>query len=122
MHKIIFYKDLKGKSPVLDYINELENKGDKDSRINLIKIRDYVKALEKNGTLLPNTYCKHLEGDIWELRPISNRILFAAFIDGVFVLLHVFKKKTQKTPRREIEQAKREFTNFKERWTSYDKN
>ena len=124
MHTIIFYKDSKGVSPVADYINELESRADKDSRIKLNKIRDYVKALSINGTLLPETYCKHLDGDIWELRPIKDRILFAAFIDGAFVLLHVFMKQTQKTPRREIEKAKRELADFKERWNSrndYDK-
>ena len=58
---------------------------------------------------------KHLEGDIWELRPLRDRILFAGYVDGSFVLLHQFMKKTQKTPRREIEQAKLELQDFKER-------
>lgn len=116
MHQIIFYKDSKGVSPVTDYINELETKTDKDSRIKLNKIRDYVMALAVNGTMLPENYCKHIEGDIWELRPIRDRILFAAWLDGAFVLLYVFMKQTQKTPRREIEKAKRELADFKERW------
>lgn len=38
-----------------------------------------------------------------------------AWIDGSFVLLHHFMKKTQKTPKREIEQAKRELADLKER-------
>lgn len=115
MHPIIFYSDRKGKSPLLDYISELEAANSKDSRIKLNKIRGYVKALSMNGTYLPETYAKHLEGEIWELRPIDNRILFAAWIDGAFILLHSFVKKTQKTPKREIEQAKRELADFKER-------
>jgi len=41
--------------------------------------------------------------------------LFVAWIDGSFVLLHHFVKKTQKTPRREIEKAKRELQDLKER-------
>ena len=118
MHKIIFYKDPRGKSPLLDYINELENKGDKDSRINLIKIRDYVKALEKTGHFdLIHTLniLKTIYGNLGQLA-------IGYYSRPLYVLLHVFKKETQKTPRREIEQAKREFTNFKERWTSYDRN
>lgn len=115
MHRIIFYADRKGKSPLLDYINELETSKSKDSRIKLTKIREYVKALAVNGTYLPEQYTKHLDGEIWELRPISDRILFAGWVDGTFVLLHSFVKKTQKTPRREIERAKREFADFKER-------
>ena len=115
MHKIILYADKKGCSPILEYINELEVSKSKDSRIKLTKIREYVRALAVNGTYLPNKYVKHLDGEIWELRPISDRILFAAWVDGAFVLLHSFVKKTQKTPKREIEQAKRELADFKER-------
>lgn len=60
-------------------------------------------------------YVEHLDGEIWELRPLRNRILFAGWTDGGFVLLHHFLKKTRKTPKREIEQAKRELADFKER-------
>ena len=74
-----------------------------------------VKALSANGTYLPEKYVKHLDGEIWELRPIDDRILFAGWVDGAFVLLHSFVKKSQKTPKREIEQAKRELADFKER-------
>ena len=115
MHQIIFYVDKRGKSSLLDYISELENQKSKDGRIKLTKIRDYIKALAENGTYLPENYVKHLDGEIWELRPISDRILFAGWVDGAFVLLHCFEKKTQKTPQREIEQAKRELQDFKER-------
>ena len=38
-----------------------------------------------------------------------------AWLGGSFVLLHHFAKKTQKTPRREIEKAKRELKDLKER-------
>lgn len=100
---------------MLDYIAKLEADGSKDSRIKLTKIREYVKALSINSTYLPDKYAKHLDGEIWELRPNSDRILFAGWIDGAFVLLHSFVKKTQKTPKREIEQAKRELYDFKER-------
>lgn len=115
MHNIIFYVDRQGKSELLEYIAELEANNSKDSRIKLTKIREYVKALSINGTYLPETYAKHLDGEIWELRPISDRILFAGWIDGAFVLLHSFVKKTQKTPKREIDKAKRELADFKER-------
>jgi phage-related protein len=115
LHEIIIYVDRHGKSTLLDYITELELGKGKDSRIKLNKIREYVKALSVNGTYLPETYVKHLEGEIWELRPISDRILFAGWVNGAFILLHCFVKKTQRTPKREIEQARREFSDFMER-------
>lgn len=77
----------------------------------------YIKALQESGTRLPETYCKHLDGEIWELRPIRDRILFAAWMGDSFVLLHSFMKQTQKTPKRELDQARRELDDFKERWS-----
>ncbi len=115
MHQIIFYVDRQGRSALLDYIADLEASKSKNSRIKLNKIREYVKALSINGTYLPEKYVKHLEGEIWELRPLNDRVLFAGWIDGAFVLLHSFIKKSQKTPKREIEQAKRELLDFKVR-------
>jgi phage-related protein len=55
---------------------------------------------------------KHLEGEIWELRPVRDRILFVAWMGDKFLLLHHFVKKTQKTPKREMEQAKRNLADF----------
>ena len=115
MINICFYKDSSGKEPVLDYLNELKDRTDKDSRIKLNKINDYIEALSKYGLQLTEPYIKHLEGDIWELRPIRERIFFVAWYDNSFVLLHHFMKKTQKTPRREIERAKRELKDLRDR-------
>ena len=47
--------------------------------------------------MIGEPFIKHLEGDIWELRPLRDRILFAAWLDDGFILLHHFVKKTQKT-------------------------
>ena len=115
MYEIIFYRDRNGNEPVYEYLKSLKESAGKDSRINLNKINDYIQALSIYGTHLPENYVKHLDGEIWELRPIRNRILFAGVVGGRFVLLHHFIKKTQKTPAREIEQAKRELKDFIER-------
>ena len=68
----------------------------------------YIQLLEDNGTRLNENITKHLDDDIWELRPGNNRVLYFYFQNDTFVLLHQFRKKTQKTPRREIERAKTE--------------
>ena len=99
---------------------ELAGKRDKNSRVKLNKIRDYVKALSQYGTQLGEPYVKHIDGDIWELRPISDRIFFVGWTGGNFVLLHQFVKKTQKTPAREIAKAKRELADLKERGLDED--
>lgn len=67
-----------------------------------------VQLLADHGTRLGENITKHLEDDIWELRPGNNRVLYFYHKDDTYVLLHQFRKKTQKTPRREIEKAKAE--------------
>ena len=119
MHKIYFYRDKNGKEPVAEYIAELAQKKDKDSRIKLNKIRDYIKVLSEYGTQAGEPYIKHLDGEIWELRPLRDRILFVGWIQGSYVLLHQFVKKTQKTPAREIERARRELADLVERNVQY---
>lgn len=120
MHKITFYRDRDGKEPVAEYIKELSDKKDKDSRIKLTKIRDYIKILSEHGTQAGEPYIKHLDGEIWELRPLRDRILFIGWANGGYVLLHHFMKKTQKTPKMEIDKAKRELADLIERGVDYD--
>ncbi len=56
-------------------------------------------------------YIKHIEGGIWEMRLRGrDRIARALYLTARgrrVVILRVFVKKTQKTPRREIELARR---------------
>lgn len=120
MHKIYFYKDRNGEEPVLDYLRKLARKQDKDSRMKANKVNDYIEALSQYGTLAGEPYIKHLDGEIWELRPLRDRILFVAWHHGSFVLLHTFMKKTQKTPAREIAKAKRELADMIERGVEFE--
>ena len=115
MFRVFFYKDRNGRRPVLEYIKELLGKGDKDSRIKATKIQDHIKYLRRAGPQAKEPYAKHLDGEIWELRPVRDRILYAAWDGKSFIVLHHFKKDTQKTPRREIEQAKRNLADYRER-------
>lgn len=54
-------------------------------------------------------YIKHLDGQIWEMRLKGKdgiaRALYVTAIGRRVVVVRVFTKKTQKTPRREIEIA-----------------
>ena len=109
MYKIYFYKNINGEQPVLNYLRELKNQNTKNSRINLNKIQDYIQVLATIGKMAGLPYVKHIDGEIWELRPLKNRIFFVSFINSSYVLLHHFIKKSQKTPKREIEKAKKEY-------------
>ena len=114
MYKIYFYKDKKGKEPVAEYIRSLCSKNDKNSRINANKINDYVEMLSRFGTAAGEPFVKHICDNLWELRPLRNRIFFVAWTGDSYVLLHHFIKKTRKTPQREIDKALREIESLNE--------
>ncbi len=116
MYEIVFYENKKGESPVYDYLSKLKSKNDKDSRIKANKIQDYIEALHKYGTWIGEPFVKYLDGNIWELRPLKDRIVFAAWNGNKYILLHQFKKKTQKTPKKEIERAEKEFADYIRRY------
>jgi len=115
VYKVIFYKDRNGRCPIAEYMAELAAKNGKENRIKLAKIRDYIEYLSLMGFRAGEPYIKPLDGDIWELRPIDNRILFAAWDGNSFILLSQFVKKTRKTPPREIDRAKRNLADYRER-------
>ena len=93
-----------------NFLEKLRKKSatNKDARIQYKQASLYIELLQNNGTRLPDTVTKHIEDNIWELRPGNNRIFYFFCDKNDFVLLHSFRKKTPKTPRREIEKAKSE--------------
>ena len=109
MYEIEFFEDVNGYSEIVAYIKDLEkrSRSSKECRVNYNKIIAYFDLLQEYGVMIGEPVTKHIEDSIWELRPLRNRFLYASFNEGVFVVLHHFIKKTQKTPRREIERAKR---------------
>ena len=92
MYRIEFYEKRHGTSDVWNFLEELREKSktNKDARIQYEQIVFYL----------------YLEDDIWELRPGNNRIFYFYYADGQYVLLHHFRKKSMKTPPRELARAK----------------
>ncbi len=75
----------------------------------IIKVLDIIEQVER----IPSTYLKYIEGTngLFEVRvQLGNNIFrIFCFFDGnkLVVLLTGFQKKTQKTPRIEIQRAER---------------
>ena len=117
MYNIDFYRAENGESDIESFLDDLQKRAttNKDARIQHKQVAQYIQLLEDYGTRLGENITKHLDEDIWELRPGNNRVLFFFFENDTFVLLHHFRKKTQKTPQREIEKAKAERDDWKAR-------
>jgi phage-related protein len=90
-----------------------EVKGELDAlpaevRANFERIVGLVQAMGLERVHEP--YIKHLEDRIWEMRLRGRdgiaRALYVTATGRRVVILRVFAKKTQKTPRREIELAR----------------
>ena len=114
MYNIEFYETADGVSEIWDFLENLRLKAasNKDARIQHKQIALYIQLLQENGTRLNESITKHLKDGIWELRPGSNRIFYFFCEENTYVLLHSFRKKTQKTPQREIERAKAERADY----------
>lgn len=103
MREIIFYKTTSNKIPVEEF---LESLSDKQAEKVLWVLR-LIKQLDR----IPIEYFKKLEStnDIWEVRAsLGNnefRLLGFWFKSNFIVLTNGFRKKTQKTPKSEIELA-----------------
>lgn len=117
MYEIEFYEDETGFSEIAEYIKVLKRRGQssKESRINFNKIVAYFELLEEVGTRIGQPVTKHLEGEIWELRSLRNRFLYAYIKNRKFLILHHFIKMTQKTPKKEIDQVKKKLKEYMER-------
>lgn len=76
------------------------------------RVQGYIELFEQNGFILPGQYLKKIEGDIWELRPGKIRLLIGK-AGTRMVVVNSFKKKTQKTPRKEIDTAKKRLEEYK---------
>jgi len=78
-----------------------------DIRARFVRIGEliHVHGLERVG----EPYLKHLEGKLWEMRMTGRdgiaRSLYVTATGRRVVVLRTFVKKTQKTPRREINLA-----------------
>ena len=107
MYSIDFYETADGHSDIREFLDLLRQKAAsvKDARIQFGQIARYIQLLQDNGTNLPIEVAKHLQDNIWELRPGNNRVFFFYHCNDTYVLLHHYRKKTKKTPRREIDRA-----------------
>lgn len=114
MYEIEFYETEDGKCPIWDFLEALRLKAptNKDARIPHKQASLYIELLQQNGTHMNAEITKHLDDGIWELRPGNNRIFYFFCQNDTYVLLHQFRKKSQKTPKREIEKAKAERNDY----------
>lgn len=99
---IEFYLEENGRAPVAAFLESLDLKAKS-------RMLAAIEQLRVRNVSAGEPLVRHLEGKLWELRRESNtniyRLVYFFFTGRRIVLLHGFQKKTQKTPRHEIELA-----------------
>ena len=114
--KVLFYQKADGSEPVKQFLNSL------DKKMRAKKVRT-IEALQNNGNDLREPYSKHLDDGIFELRAKVgtdiSRVLYFFFIGQRVILTNGFIKKTQKTPKKEINLAKKYRNDFLQREEQY---
>lgn len=99
------YTDENGRSPVDEFLDDL-----KQSNLKLyIKTMRSLGLLESTGNMLTMPYSRFLQDGIFELRSIQGnnitRLLYFFRKNKVIVVDHGFVKKTQETPKADIDIA-----------------
>ena len=110
--KVKTYESLSGDKPVEEFLNSLDEKA-------RLKVSRTFELLEQFGLEGAYPRAKKLTGTpLWELRILGSdsiRILYITITGKIFLLLHGFKKKSQKTPGKEIVIAKKRLNEYQSR-------
>lgn len=109
---IVFYVSPGGDEPVREFLESLDLRTQARFAWSIEQLR--IRNVQAREPLV-----RHLEEKLWELRRESRTNiyrLFYSFLPGRRILfVHGFQKKTQKTPRREIELAQARLADFLQR-------
>lgn len=102
MWQVEFYEKENGEVPVSDFLKNIDTK----MRAKAVK---EIQILSEYGNKLREPYSKHIQDGIFELRikfaSDISRIFYFFFDGDKIILTNGFIKKTQKTPKEEIEKA-----------------
>lgn len=101
--EVQFYEKENGEIPVEDFLMSLDVKM-------RAKLSGIIEILQEKGNLLREPYSKHLSDGIFEIRgKVGNnisRVLYFFYYNDKIILTNGFVKKTQKTPKIELEKAR----------------
>ena len=103
--EIRFFQTARGDEPVREYIKKLSEK-------ERAKVEGCIYILATTGRLdMPQGRKMVGQKDLFEIRSGRHRILYTFYGEEI-VLLNAFMKKSQETPKRELELAVRRLINY----------
>ncbi len=110
----VYYRDKRGHQPVEEFIATLPFK----HQVAVDLAIDRLNDLGSNEPPLPFPASSQVEGELRELRchygPVLYRVIYRRS-KNLFVLLHILRKSSAKTPQTDIETARARWEDFKGR-------
>lgn len=98
--KVKFFQTARGDYPVKEFIEEQDI-------ATQTKIANLIRLLIDYGPFLKPPYAKKMQNKLYELRvsgQVAVRVFYTIYSD-CYYLLHAFKKKSKKTPMKELKIA-----------------
>lgn len=102
--EVIFYKGTNGNSPIEKFLKDL-------TPADRAKVLKCLEEIKTNGFDAAYVEFRHIRKKLWEIKiqsfSIGIRIFYVTIDEDVIVLLHAYKKESQKAPLKEIEIAEK---------------
>ena len=92
--KVTFYTTISGRSPVVDYIKDL-------SVQERARLLEALSQIEQSGFDSVRVQFRQIEGKLWEIKVSAHRIFYVLVEREEMVVLHAYKKQSQKLPLKE---------------------
>ncbi len=117
LFSVEFYEKENGEKPVEEFLNALQPKM-------RAKLSGMMELLKEYGTDLREPYSEFLGDGIFELRCKQGsditRVLYFFYVGRRIIMTNGFVKKQQKTPRKELDLAKKRRADYLERYGEQD--
>lgn len=102
--RVFFYEKSSGKSPIKKFIDGLP-------KVDQARFLEVIDEISENGLSASRVVFKPIEGKLWEIKFRSEksgyRVFYVMLEKDLMVWLHAFNKKTQKTPKKELDVARK---------------
>lgn len=98
--RLRYYATSRGVLPVAEYVESL-------SVPEQAVLAALFQEISTRGLQARGVSFRHIEGTLWEIRAGAHRVFYVLIQQDEMVLLHAYRKQSQKAPRQHIEIAGR---------------
>ena len=102
--RVYLYETPGGNSPIKKFIDGLPE-------VDQARFFEVIDEVEEHGFSAARVIFKPIEGKLWEIKfkseNVGYRVFYVMLEKELMAWLHAFSKKTQKTPKHELELARK---------------